>query len=155
MTIQSALKFSFLSLAAVLFIISCGEQPATKSEKAAEKPKTAPKTEQQFPDTTEVKMLTVENNQRSGEALFNKKCASCHTPGKKMIGPSLKNVRDRIPEGQWVYHWVRNSSQLIKSSDPYAISIFEEYNRTIHTAYPQLTEAEIDAILDYVDETDE
>ena len=43
----------------------------------------------------------------------------------------------------------RNSSSLIKSGDAYAVKIYEEYNRAAMTAYPQLTNADIDNILAY------
>jgi len=85
-----------------------------------------------------------------GEKLFLANCASCHKPDKKLVGPALKGARDRVPPGDWIYRWVKNSTQMIKSGDEYALKIFDEYNMTVQT--PQaLTNEEIDAVMDYAD----
>lgn len=85
-----------------------------------------------------------------GEALFKANCASCHNASDKMsTGPGLLGVRDRIPSRQWGYDWVHNSSALIASGDMYANKIFKENNRTVQTSFPQLSNEDIDAILDY------
>jgi cytochrome c2 len=87
----------------------------------------------------------------NGEALFSGKCSSCHTiTDKKSTGPGLKGVLGRIPGGDWKYNWVRNSSDVIKSGDAYAVDLYAKYKTTM-TAFPTLTNAEIDAILAYAD----
>ena len=90
----------------------------------------------------------------AGKALFNSNCASCHKLDKKMTGPALRNVEARLLEDEgldrdWLYKWIRNSSSLIKSGDDYANRIYLEYNRAAMTAYPQLTNVDIDNILAY------
>jgi len=89
-----------------------------------------------------------------GKSLFNTNCASCHKLDRKMTGPALRNVETRLldDEGldrQWLYAWIRNSSALIKSGDAYANKIYEEYNRSAMTAYPQLTDSDLNNILAY------
>ena len=71
-----------------------------------------------------------------------------------MTGPALRNVEARLAEDEgldreWLYKWIRNSSSLIKSGDDYANRIYEEYNKAAMTAYPQLTNSDIDNILAY------
>jgi mono/diheme cytochrome c family protein len=90
----------------------------------------------------------------AGKALFNSNCASCHKLDKKMTGPALRNVEARLLEDEgldrdWLYKWIRNSSSLIKSGDDYANRIYLEYNKAAMTAYPQLTNVDIDNILAY------
>ena len=90
----------------------------------------------------------------AGKALFNTNCASCHKLDRKMTGPALRYVETRLAEEegldkQWLYAWIRNSSALIKSGDDYANKIYEEYNKSAMTAYPQLSDADIDNILAY------
>ena len=90
----------------------------------------------------------------AGKALFNTNCASCHKLDRKMTGPALRYVEKRLfdEEGldrQWLYKWIRNSNSLIRSGDPYAVRIYEEYNKSAMTAYPQLTDLDIDNILAY------
>jgi len=89
-----------------------------------------------------------------GKALFNTNCASCHKLDRKMTGPALRYVEKRLAEDEgldreWLYSWIRNSSAMIKSGDAYAVKIYEEYNKSAMTAYPQLTNADIDNILAY------
>ena len=86
--------------------------------------------------------------------MFNTNCAACHKLDKKMTGPALRHVQDRLlnDEGldkQWLYAWIRNSSSVIKSGDSYANKIYTEYNRSAMTAYPQLSDADIENILAY------
>ncbi|APY01449.1 cytochrome c3 family protein [Lacinutrix venerupis] len=90
----------------------------------------------------------------AGKALFNANCASCHKLNKKMTGPALANVETRLADDEgldreWLYSWIKNSAGMVKSGDAYANKIFEEYNGTAMTAFPQLTNAEIDNILAY------
>jgi cytochrome c551/c552 len=84
-----------------------------------------------------------------GEALFKANCASCHKPDKGFTGPALKGARDREPSKTWVYNWVRNATTLLQT-DPYAKGLYTTWKAQM-TAFPNLKNEEIDAILDYVD----
>ncbi|MCD6012306.1 MAG: cytochrome c class [Flavipsychrobacter sp.] len=79
-------------------------------------------------------------------------CASCHNPIKDATGPALKGIRGSLPGGDWIYNWVHNSAALIAAGDPEAVKIFTKYNKTAMTAFPQLSNEEIDAILKYADD---
>ncbi|OAZ02873.1 class III cytochrome C family protein [Flavobacterium succinicans] len=52
----------------------------------------------------------------------------------------------------WIYKWVKNSSDLIKSGDAAAVKVFEENNKAVMTAFPQLSEGDIDNIIAYTSE---
>jgi mono/diheme cytochrome c family protein len=41
---------------------------------------------------------------------------------------------------------------LIKSGDAEAVKVFEEYNQSVMTAFPQLSNADIDNIIAYTSE---
>jgi cytochrome c551/c552 len=86
-----------------------------------------------------------------GKALFMSNCASCHNPLKDATGPALQNVDKSFPTKDWVYGWVHNSSAVIASGDKFAIDIYNKFNKTQMTAFPQLSKDDIDAILNYVD----
>lgn len=84
----------------------------------------------------------------AGKALFNAQCAACHKLDAKMTGPALRGVGDKY-EKEWLYKWIRNSAELIKSGDERANKIFNEYNQSPMTAFPQLSDADLDNIIAY------
>ena len=84
-----------------------------------------------------------------GEAIFKNNCSSCHKLDEKLVGPALKDIEKRRDRA-WLAKWIRNSSAVIASGDEYAVKLFNEYNKTQMTAFPNLKDDEINAILDYV-----
>lgn len=87
----------------------------------------------------------------AGKALFNTNCAACHKLDKDMTGPALRGVAERL-EKDWLFDWIRNSSKMIKAGDPYAVEVFEKYNSVPMTAFPQLSDADLENILAYTSE---
>ncbi|MBT8256796.1 MAG: c-type cytochrome [Bacteroidia bacterium] len=83
-----------------------------------------------------------------GEALFKANCASCHQLYKKRTGPALFGVGDKY-DRDWLYTWIKNSQEMVKSGDAQAVAIFEEYNGSVMQAFPQLTNEDIDNIIAY------
>jgi hypothetical protein len=69
---------------------------------------------------------------------------------KKLVGPALKGVEDRWPEKAQLYAWIRNSAAVVKSGYPRAVEVYNEYNKLQMTAFPELTDGDIDAILVYI-----
>ena len=89
-----------------------------------------------------------------GKQLFNQNCAACHALNRKMTGPALANVESRLAEDEgldreWLYAWIKNSSGVINSGDNYANRIYNEYNKAAMTAFPTLSNEDIDNILAY------
>ena len=89
-----------------------------------------------------------------GKQLFNQNCAACHALDRKMTGPSLANVESRLAEDEgldkeWLYAWIKNSPSMIKSGDAYANKIYAEYNQAAMTAFPTLSDQDVDDILAY------
>ena len=101
-------------------------------------------------DTTKSKIITIKIRPDGG-MLYERLCASCHSIDQRSIGPPLRGVRERIPDAEWMYRWVRNSSALIAIGEPYAVKIFEEYGRAMQPTF-ELTDEQIDAILEYCDD---
>ena len=85
-----------------------------------------------------------------GKKLFKSNCASCHKLDKKLIGPALSGVTQRRSE-EWLLRWIRNNAELRASGDADAKAIFEEYNGSIMTAFPALSDDDIKSILAYTD----
>ena len=92
-----------------------------------------------------------------GKSLFNANCAACHQLDKKMTGPALRNVEQRLADDEgldrdWLYAWIRNSAGVIKSGDTYANKIYNEYGGAAMTAFPQLSDEDLNNVLAYTAE---
>lgn len=90
---------------------------------------------------------------KNGKALFSEKCASCHNNSMidDMTGPALYGVQDRWKEYPGdLYKWIRNSVALAASGQPRA-QIMINWDASAMTAFENLTDAEIDDILAYID----
>jgi cytochrome c2 len=85
-----------------------------------------------------------------GKELFNSLCAACHKPYKDAIGPMLHRVTERR-EMDWLYKWIVNSQELIKSGDSQAVQLYEEWNKVAMNAFPQLSNQDMNDILAYVE----
>lgn len=85
----------------------------------------------------------------AGGALFKQKCTSCHALNQKVIGPALKGISDRH-DAVWLNKWIKNSQALIATGDPAAVKIFNEYNKSVMTPFPELADADITNILAYI-----
>jgi mono/diheme cytochrome c family protein len=86
-----------------------------------------------------------------GKEIFNANCAACHKLDAKMTGPALRGISPRL-SNEWLYKWIHNSSAVIKSGDAEAVRVSKEYNGTVMTAFPQLSNGDIDNIIAYTSE---
>ena len=89
---------------------------------------------------------------QAGKKLFNANCAACHKLNKRAVGPALKGVSAKYDK-EWLYSWIKNSTAMVKSGDAQAVAIYEEYNDSVMTSFPQLSNEDIDNIITYTDYT--
>jgi hypothetical protein len=59
-------------------------------------------------------------------------------------------VEERWGDNAKLKSWIRNSAAFLKTGDKYANELYVQYNRTSMPAFPNLSDADIDAILTYV-----
>jgi mono/diheme cytochrome c family protein len=86
----------------------------------------------------------------AGQALFEANCQSCHAASAEtVIGPGLKGILERRTI-EWLIPWVKNSQKVIKSGDPYAVALFEKYNKAVMNSFEALKDDEIKSIFAYV-----
>jgi cytochrome c1 len=87
-----------------------------------------------------------------GKTLFMSKCASCHVLFKNMTGPGLLGFEERGPwtDRKNVYEWIRNPSAFMAKNE-YARKLKESFG-TMMTGFPEMTNEEIDAICDYINQ---
>jgi mono/diheme cytochrome c family protein len=92
-------------------------------------------------------------NAQDGKALFMSKCATCHAGDMKSnsTGPALGGVQDRWEDQGKLHEWIRDNAALIKSGYPKAIEV-SKISATAMDQFTTLTDADIDAILNYVNE---
>ncbi|MFT3748233.1 MAG: c-type cytochrome [Agriterribacter sp.] len=94
--------------------------------------------------------LVVSANAQDGKALFNQKCATCHSLTKDLTGPALAGFEERGPwsDRKKLYAWIHNPAGFI-ASDPYTQGLKDKF-KVIMTPFSDLTEAQIDAIVNYI-----
>ena len=95
----------------------------------------------------------------AGKSLFKSQCQSCHLPDKKMTGPALLDVRERWIANadyqgksgeEWLYEWIRNNASVLATGHTYSNNLYNEYDKSVMTLFPQLSNDDIDGILYYV-----
>ena len=98
-----------------------------------------------------VKRVSLTAQQLQGKQLFVNNCAQCHAvTDQVVVGPGLRGVTTRTPGKEWLHNWIRNSSTVVASGDPYAVQLFNKFQKIQMSSFPNLTDADIDAILAYV-----
>lgn len=85
----------------------------------------------------------------AGASLFKQKCTSCHAMNRTVVGPALKGVHERHDEA-WLIKWIKNSQALVAAGDPAAVKVFNEYNKTVMTPFPELSDDDVRNILAYI-----
>lgn len=85
-----------------------------------------------------------------GQQLFRVHCSSCHQIGNQLIGPDLMNVTQRHDE-DWLIPFIKNSQEVIKSGDEYAVQLFEKFNK-LPMPPVNISDNEVRSILAYIDD---
>lgn len=89
----------------------------------------------------------------TGEVLFTTNCESCHQLFKDMTGPGLAGVEERVNDRSMLKAFIRNAVATI-AENAYFQCQKNKYG-SMHPLFPNLTDREIDLILDYIkNETD-
>lgn len=84
----------------------------------------------------------------AGKALFVANCKVCHAVNDQMVGPALAKVYERR-DIDWILAFVKNSQKVIKSGDPYAIELYNKFNKTEMPTF-DFKDEEIHSIIAYV-----
>lgn len=87
----------------------------------------------------------------AGRQIFINNCLQCHNVKTDKIGPKLEGA---------LAHWnndtarirafIRNSQEAINSGDPRAVEIYKQWNETLMTPMPHLSDNDINELLDYI-----
>lgn len=88
---------------------------------------------------------------QDAEKLFKQNCAVCHSLGKnKITGPGMEGIGTRAPSDEWLFKWIKNNKEVIKSGDAYAKKILAENNGADMTTFTDLSDADINALIVYI-----
>ena len=85
-----------------------------------------------------------------GKALCDANCARCHQPHRRGTGPALFGAVERWADTANLYSWIKNSTAYLKTQDPYAVALWEEYQKSVMPAFPQFEDKDIADILAYM-----
>ncbi len=85
------------------------------------------------------------------EDIFRFRCQACHSLGvDDGLGPGLLNVVNNRGRA-WLTKWLKAPDEMLAAKDPIAIKQFEKFDRIIMPNL-KLTDAEVKALIDYLDE---
>lgn len=84
----------------------------------------------------------------AGTALFKNNCQACHAIDQVVVGPALKDVHQRR-DVEWLKAFIRNSQKVIQSGDPYAVNLYNEYNKIQMPAF-NFKDDELLSLLAYI-----
>ena len=88
---------------------------------------------------------------QDAEKIFKQNCAVCHSLGKnKIVGPGLEGVGARVPNDAWLAKWIKNNKALIASGDAYATKLFADNNKLDMTAFTDLKDDELTALVAFI-----
>ncbi len=86
--------------------------------------------------------------------IFKQNCSRCHrTDDQKLTGPGLKGVADRVPQpaDEWLFKWIKNNKEVLKSGDAYANKMFADNGKQNMDVFDGvISDEEIKAIIEYI-----
>jgi mono/diheme cytochrome c family protein len=84
-----------------------------------------------------------------GKTIFAASCAACHNINKILTGPALAGVHERRSI-DWIVNFVHSSQTVIKKGDPYAVALFNKFNKIQMPDHPDLTPENIKNVVEYI-----
>lgn len=96
-------------------------------------------------------VIAAQSNPASeGKSIFDQKCVGCHTIGQgASVGPDLKGIGTQR-DHNWLVTWITAPDKMIAAGDPAAVELSKQYPALVMPTLG-LSEAEIDAVLAYID----
>ncbi len=95
-----------------------------------------------------VYLVNMKQAYADGKALFEQRCAQCHTiGGGKLVGPDLKDIGTQR-KADWLLQFIQSPQRVIQSGDPTAKALAAQYGMVMPDQ--ALSSAEIHGILTYI-----
>lgn len=105
--------------------------------------------------STSASIYGQDGDPKNGEKLFKANCTACHALDKKLVGPALGGVVERLKKDQnldidWFQKWITNNEKLRASGDKYANEVYEANGKAAMQVFEgKLSEKDINDILAY------
>lgn len=84
-----------------------------------------------------------------GEALFKANCTTCHKIDVQLIGPALGPTITQETDDKWLTKWIQNNQALIAAKDPKAVTVYNQFNQSAMSVFPQLSDGDVANIIAY------
>lgn len=101
--------------------------------------------------TIRPKVYTITNIE--GQKLFSENCSACHAL-LKHDGGQLFGIEERVKDKALLHEWIRNSSKVLRSGNSYFNEVTKENGDVRMSDFPNLTDKQIDDILEYIKQVD-
>jgi len=85
----------------------------------------------------------------AGGKLFIVKCAACHAINKKIIGPPMADLIDRIPDIEWLTTYITNEPSLAEIKDEYYLKI-KDYDSSTGNHTQRISEDDLNDLVGFV-----
>ena len=85
----------------------------------------------------------------NGRKLFHENCSVCHSLNHYDVS-SVLGVKNRVADKQLLIQWIKNSNSVLKTGEPYFTNLFRESNNVMMPDFPQLSDKQIEDILEYL-----
>ena len=85
-----------------------------------------------------------------GQALFQANCTSCHKIDVRVTGPALGPQLVSETDDKFLIKWIQNNQALIAAKNPKAVTIYNQYQQTNMSVFPQLSDGDVTNIIAYV-----
>jgi len=93
-------------------------------------------------------ILTDSTSIRAGQVSFTEKCAGCHNFQNDGIGPHLAGLTAERPV-KWIKEFIKDPKAKVETKDTVATKLLRQF-KTLMPSFSGLTDAELDALIAYI-----
>jgi cytochrome c2 len=93
---------------------------------------------------------------KAGEKIFKANCTACHAWDKKVLGPALKGVPERVQAGtygdadSWLKAWIKDNAKVRASGDAYGNAVFAANGNSVMNAFGFLSDAQLNDVVAFL-----
>lgn len=92
---------------------------------------------------------------KAGEKIFKANCGACHAWDKKVSGPALQGVVDRVQPGtygdvdSWLKAWIKDNAKVRAGGDAYGNQVYAQFKSPM-TAFGFLSDAQMNDLVSFL-----